>query len=343
VARGLGLPVGVEPGAPTPTVPAIVQAPSPTSPACLDTVFNGLVVDAHSDALLGGVKVTASFGASAETSPDGEYNLLVCYDSTVHAAFALTFEKDGYESASLNVATADYPGISFQVEDVGLNAVQSACLDSVFNGLVFDGQTNALLGGVKVTASFGASVETSPDGEYNLQVCYDDAQHRAFALTFEKEGYASASLDVQAGGYPGIRFAVADMALYTLAPTPEPTLFEPPRQTPIPTLFQPPRQTPLPTPTPTLFQPPRQTPIATSALGNGAGDLQPTAAATPGSAEPGVTPAPTGAPPNTLPVTGLPISLPAGQTLGFVLLAIALMLIAAGVWPQNQDDDWNSL
>jgi len=35
----------------------------------------------------------------------------------------------------------------------------------------------------------------------------------------------------------------------------------------------------------------------------------------------------------------LPISLPAGQTLGFVLLAIALMLIAAGVWPQNPGGD----
>lgn len=196
------------------------------------------------------------------------------------------------------------------------------CLDTVFNGVALDAETDGLLGGVRVTASFGASAETSPDGEYKILVCYDLEVHDQFSLVFEKEGYEPASLDVVTKGYPGLSFRVADVAMASI-----------PAETPVPTLFQPPRQTPLPTPTPTLSQPPRQTPLPTAtSLAARSG-----AAATPAPTRAAGSPAPTGtpgaAPPSTLPVTGVPeIAFP-GQAIGFVLLAISLLLIAAGVWP----------
>jgi hypothetical protein len=101
-------------------------------------------------------------------------------------------------------------------------------------------------------------------------------------------------------------------------------------------LFQPPRQTPLPTPVPTLFQPPRQTPLPTPAAAGP--DTVPTAAPTRTSGGPAPTAAATAAPPKTLPVTGLPSNPFPGQAVGLVLLAISLMLIAAGVWPETGDD-----
>ncbi len=216
----------------------------------------------------------------------------------------------------------------------------TACLDTVFNGLVYDAETDALLGGVQVEASFGAEVVTSPDGEFNILVCYDPGVHDGFSLIYERDDYESASLDVVTSGYPGISFRVADMGLHSiLSATPVPTLFQPPRQTPlptpVPTLFQPPRQTPLPTPVPTLFQPPRQTPLPTPAVSSP--DIAPTAVSTRTSGEPAPTAAATAAPPNTLPETGLPSNPFPGQAVGFVLLAISLMLIAAGVWPESED------
>ncbi|MGH2592484.1 MAG: hypothetical protein ACRDGG_03130 [Anaerolineae bacterium] len=346
-AEVLGVTIGGgQPARPTPTSAAIAAAQSPTPTACLDTVFNGLIFDAETDALLNGVQVSASFGGSAVTSPDGEYNILVCYDPAIHDGFSLGFEKEGYESASLDVVTIGYPGISFQVDDMGLYSIQTptpaatACLDTVFNGLVFDAETNALLGGVQVTASFGDSVVTSPDGEYNIPVCYDTARHDGFSLIFERDGYESASLDVVTTGYPGISFQVDDMGLYSIqTATPAPTVFQPPRQTPLPTptptLIQPPRQTPLPTATPGLFQPPRQTALPTATASPSGSGTPPTSGPPQGSG----TPTPTDAPPNTLPVTGLQAIPFPGQAIGFVLLAISVMLITAGLWPQSEGDD----
>jgi len=180
-------------------------------------------------------------------------------------------------------------------------------------------------------------VETSPDGEFNLLVCYDPALHAEFLLSFAKEGYEPASLTVAPGrAYPGLSYQVPDLVLrapQTSQVTATPTLFQPPRQTPLPTasptLFQPPRQTPLPTATPTLFQPPRQTPLPTAAESR----ITPTAGPTKGSGAP----APTRLPPETLPVTGVfDLAFP-GQAIGFVLLAASLMSIAAGLWPQSDE------
>jgi len=244
--------------------------------------------------------------------------LIVSFDRgalgrAVSGALGLPFAGDALsqpEPATLDVAQAPTP---------------APCLDTVFNGLALDAETGARLGGVRVTASFGASAETSPDGGYNILVCYDPAVHDEFSLVFEKEGYESASLDVVTKGYPGLGFRVADVAMVSLL-----------AETPVPTLFQPPRQTPLPTPTATLFQPPRQTPLPTAtSLAAGSG-----AASTPAPTRAAGSPAPTGAataaPPNMLPATGVPETAFPGQAIGFVLLAISLVLIAAGVWPDHK-------
>jgi hypothetical protein len=139
--------------------------------------------------------------------------------------------------------------------------------------------------------------------------------------------------------------------------TPEPTLFEPPRQTPLPTetatpaatLFEPPRQTPLPTetatPVPTLFEPPRQTPLPTlfepprqtplpTGSATAAPDVVDVTATTeaPGSTD--ATATPDGEPPKVLPTTGLVTELPM-QSIGFALLFVSLMLIAAALRREN--------
>ncbi|HLF24861.1 MAG TPA: hypothetical protein VJG32_00875 [Anaerolineae bacterium] len=235
--------------------------------------------------------------------------------------------------------TPTAPAIAQAPSPTPLPPTPTPCLDTVFNGLVFDAETEVLLGGVEVTASFGASAVTSPDGEYNMLVCYDPQIHDGFSLAFEKQGYESASLDVVTTGYPGISFQIEDMGLYSIQ-TPTATA----------TLFQPPRQTPLPTSTPTLFQPPRQTPRPTETIGGSQAGPTPsgTVTATAPSAQPSATP--TGAatsargtatptrPPEMLPNTGLQISLFPGQAFGFVLLAIALMFITAGLWPMGAED-----
>lgn len=333
---GISIPVGDRPTL-TPTAASVAQGPTatPTPVACRDTTINGLVSDAETGALLNGVKVTASFGAAAETSPDGEYNIPICYDPVIHDGFSLVFERDGYESASLDLEIADFPGVVYQAPDVGLYSIQTPtpCLDTTFIGSVVDGDTGAPLNGVKVSASFGATAETSSDGEYKFLVCYDPKVHDGFSLVFEKDGYESGSLDVATNAYPGLSYPLSDVQLYSiLTPTPEPTLLGPPRQTPLPTetptLFQPPRQTPLPTATPTLFQPPRQTPRPTTDTSV----ITVTAVVTTAAGDP----TPTDSPPKTLPETGVfDVAFP-GQAIGFVLLAMSLMLIAAGVWPQSE-------
>ncbi|HEY4689160.1 MAG TPA: hypothetical protein VIK33_07590 [Anaerolineae bacterium] len=227
-----------------------------------------------------------------------------------------------------SVSDGQRPGITPTTGAIAQVSPTVGCLDTVFNGLVADAETGALLGGVRVTTSFGARVETSPDGEYNILVCYDPTVHDGFSLVFEKEGYESGSLDVVTSAYPGVSFQIPDMMLYSVQVV-----------TPTPTLFEPPRQTPLPTPAPTLFQPPRQTPLPTSAASTGGSNTTPTLAPTPGSGGPAPTDVePTIRPPNTLPNTGVPQALFPGQAIGLVLLAISLMLIVAGLWPADETD-----
>ena len=188
-----------------------------------------------------------------------------------------------------------------------------ACLDTVFNGRVVDAETGAPLGDVRVSASFGGSTVTSPDGEYKITVCYDPAIHDGFSLVFERDAYESGSLDVVTTGYPGIDYRISDMGLYSIA-TPAP-----PKS---------------PTPRPT------RTPIATSAPPQAGPGAAPTTAPTQPPAQPAPTAAPTmAATPSTLPETGLVSTLFPGQAAGFVLLAVSLILIAAGVWPQSDDRD----
>jgi hypothetical protein len=337
-AESLGLSLR-EPRA-TATVAVVAQNPTPTT--CPATVINGLVVDATTGALLGNVQVDASFGGNAVTSPDGEYNIPVaCYDAGQHDSFSLAFTREGYASANIDVTMGGYPGIVFVAPDVSLQPLAptpTPCRDTVFNGIVLDAATDAWLGGVEVEASFGAAAVTSPDGEYNILVCYDPSVHDSFSLTFTREGYQTASLDVTTTGFPGISSQVPDLRMIALQDsTPVATLFQPPRQTPLPTLMEPPRQTPLPTPTPTLFQPPRQTPLPTATGAGASADVTATVEPTRPSGDTAPTPEPGAPPPNTLPVTGLPVAAFPGQAVGFVLLALSLILIAAGVWPQAGD------
>jgi hypothetical protein len=174
-----------------------------------------------------------------------------------------------------------------------------ACLDTVFNGRVVDAETGAPLGDVRVSASFGGGALTSTDGEYKIAVCYDPAIHDGFSLVFERAGYESGSLDVVTTGYPGLGYRIDDMGLYSIA-TPAP-------------------------PEPPTPRPPRS-PTATSAPPAGPGAAPTTA--------PAATPT-TAATPSTLPETGLTMPPFPGQAIGFVLLAISLMLIAAGLWPER--------
>ncbi len=188
-----------------------------------------------------------------------------------------------------------------------------ACLDTVFSGRVVDAETSAPLGDVRVNASFGGSAVTSLDGEYKIAVCYDPAMHDGFALVFERDGYESGSLDVVTTGYPGIGYRIDDMGLYSIA-TPTP-----PRP---------------PTPRPT------RSPIVTSAPPQAGPGAAPTTAPTQPPAQPAPTAvSATAAPPSTLPVTGHAVTPFPGQAIGFVLLAISLMLIAAGVRPERDNRD----
>ena len=144
---------------------------------------------------------------------------------------------------------------------------------------------------------------------------------------------------------------------------PPPTLFQPPRQTPrptltatlaqptagtlpAPTLFQPPRQTPRPTLAATAAQAPGSTvvttpgpstsanvPAATTVPTQAVGAAAPT---TPPTQTPGLL-APTTPPPQTLPVTGFQAATIPGQAIGLLLLAVSLILMGAGLWPDGGD------
>ncbi len=153
-------------------------------------------------------------------------------------------------------------------------------------------------------------------------------------------GQAAQSLGLSVGGDQPAQ-PTSTSAVIVQAQSPTPTPFQPPRQTPLPTptptLFQPPRQTPLPTPTPTLFQPLRQTPRPTSAASGAGLGGTPTVAPTQRPSGLAPTGAPVSTPPGTLPVTGMPATALPGQAIGIVLLAISLILIAAGLWPVDED------
>ena len=223
-----------------------------------------------------------------------------------------------FDRGPMGQAFAEVVGLAAGSDPIA-QVAPAACRDTTITGRVFDVRTNTRLGDVDVTTSFGSSAITAPDGKYAIPVCYDDAQHAGFSLIFEQTGYASTRLDVVTGGYPGENFQVADMGL-ALVPTaaPAPHLAQPPQPTP-PVAAPELAPTSLPTAT-ALSAAPAATPTGAPALDSSA--LASGEAA-----------------PSLLPVTGLQEFALPGQAIGFVLLAISVLLIVTGLWPGGDESE----
>lgn len=221
-----------------------------------------------------------------------------------------------FDRGPMGQAFSEVVGLATDSQPIAQIA-SDTCRDATFTGHVFDARTNKRLSGVDVSTSFGSSAVTSSDGTFAIPVCYDDAQHAGFSLIFEQTGYRPTRLDVVTGGYPGENFQVADMGLSVI-----------PTATPAPAVA-PPQSTRLPASTVESAQAPRPTAAAQPA----APAATPTEAPLQGAGGPYVG----GAPPALLPVTGLQEFGLLGQAIGFVLLAISVVLIVTGLWPGGDD------
>lgn len=166
------------------------------------------------------------------------------------------------------------------------------------------------------------------------------------------------------GATPASRLGA--IAQVTITATPEPTasatLFQPPSQTPRPTAVASATSFQTPRPTATASATASNTPVATASATSNGGEATEDADGGTGSDEASGDDSSTDAEagsgdatdagsgdesgdaegsgeeaPAVLPATGMQNATSAGQAIGFVLLAVSLMLIAAGLWPEEDE------
>ena len=151
------------------------------------------------------------------------------------------------------------------------------------------------------------------------------------AVTEQSPSSGGTEQSPSSGGTATPGFGALDATPTVQMATPTPTPVQPPKPTLRPTST---RQAPLPTAASGSFQSPLPSPLPTAT----AAPATPSAMSVSAPTQSSSAPTPTGPPPDMLPVTGLRAAPFTGQVIGFVLLAISVMLIAAGLWPQNEGD-----
>ena len=145
--------------------------------------ITGTVTNANGDAI-DGVSVSASNTEStATTGADGTYTL----SNVPVATLSVTFEKEGYQTASITV-----PASRFSNGTATVNATLTVA-GAKITGTVLDGANgDAPLEGATVTLNNGTSATTGSDGSFTIE----NLTVRDYTLSVSAEGYIASSITV---------------------------------------------------------------------------------------------------------------------------------------------------
>lgn len=145
--------------------------------------ITGTVSDSNGNPVEG-VSVSASNTEStATTGADGTYTL----SNVPVATLSVTFEKEGYQTASITV-----PASRFSNGTATVNATLTVA-GAKITGTVLDGANeNAPLEGATVTLNNGTSATTGSDGSFTIE----NLTVRDYTLSVSAEGYIASSITV---------------------------------------------------------------------------------------------------------------------------------------------------